>query len=51
MVDRLNEVMKVLTITIMMPLLDSPAGFWAILGVMGTLALAMLNAFRRAGWI
>lgn len=34
-----------------MPLLDSPAGFWIVLGGMGALALAMLAAFRRAGWL
>lgn len=34
-----------------MPLLDAPAGFWVVMGMMGVLTLAMLAAFRRAGWI
>lgn len=34
-----------------MPLLDAPAGFWAVMGGMGFLTLAMAAAFRRAGWI
>lgn len=34
-----------------MPLLDWPAGFWTVMGGMGILALAMVKAFRRAGWM
>lgn len=34
-----------------MPLVDAPAGFWVVMGAMGLLALAMVKAFRRAGWM